>query len=62
MKLAVNPYYDIACVMLSARMMGLSVYHHYADGLHYGASPGFDVSLYYGVSHVMMLPCYSLSC
>ena len=45
MKLAVNPYYDIARVMLSARMMGLSVNHYYVDGLHYGASPCYNVTV-----------------
>ena len=45
MKLALNPYYDAACVMVSARVMGLSVYPHYDVSLYYGVSLCYDVTM-----------------
>ena len=45
MKLAFNPYYDAARVMVSARVMGLSVNPHYDVSLYYGVSPSYDVTV-----------------
>ena len=45
MKLAFNPYYDVACVMVSARVMGLFVNPHYDFSLYYGFSPCYYVTV-----------------
>ena len=44
-KLAVNLYYDVACVMVSARVKGLSVNPHYNVSLYYGVSPCYNVTV-----------------